>query len=404
MPYLLHSAIPFYNFDEEEHTLANIFRKEIERAFTVGLSTGYTSASSLEELGYLVDANCHALKQINLVLGMYLQEGMPESVYHAAMRLNNTWKSKGIGQIFVPRGIRNHEKVFLFWNENRELSGAVIGSANLSFLVQDARNRTQKEASVFFDQKDLENFTGLKTELESQMEQVLKNSIPIDRAPIALIREENTALKGIDKVEERTGSEVKRYLQNGLSPVYRIPLKVPGAEDRFSSKDREGHSTYVGSNINVCYAKPRINKSTGRYKPRDWYEMQLHVGPEIRRSEGYPQRNHPFFILTDDGYWFKGQTESDDNKQLSAVGNEHILGRWLKGRVAAAGLVHSVDDPWEGDPQRKGVITREMLKEFGSEFLLFGKTEIQAPDENGNILDVWYLSFDPKEVNKNELR
>ncbi|WP_204266667.1 restriction endonuclease PLD domain-containing protein, partial [Escherichia coli] len=37
-------------------------------------------------------------------------------------------------------------------------------------------------------------------------------------------------------------------------------------------------------------------------------------------------------------------TTSDGNKQFSAAGDELILGRWIKGRLAAAGLVTPVND------------------------------------------------------------
>lgn len=47
--------------------------------------------------------------------------------------------------------------------------------------------------------------------------------------------------------------------------------------------------------------------------------------------------------MTDDGYWFKAHTTSDNNKQFSAVGDELIMGRWLKGRLAA-GIVKPVNN------------------------------------------------------------
>ena len=99
---------------------------------------------------------------------------------------------------------------------------------------------------------------------------------------------------------------------------------------------------YTKSNINVCYAAPRSVR-----KSRDWYETQLTVGASIYKMEGYPQRNQPFFVITDDGYWFKAHTTSDNNKQFSAVGDELIMGRWLKGRLVAAGIVKPVNNTAE---------------------------------------------------------
>ena len=103
------------------------------------------------------------------------------------------------------------------------------------------------------------------------------------------------------------------------------------------------------------------------------------------------RKNVPFVVITDDGYTFKCHTTSQNNKQFSAVGDELILGRWLKGRLAAAGLVTLVNDT-SADHDRQGMITKEMLDEYGCDSLLLTKTDCQI-HEDGNTLDVWLLSF-----------
>ena len=115
------------------------------------------------------------------------------------------------------------------------------------------------------------------------------------------------------------------------------------------------------------------------------------VAKEITRQEGYPEKNKPFFVVTDDGYWFKAHTTSDGNKQFSAVGDELIMGRWIKGRLAAAGLVDPVNDT-QADRDRKGMITKDMLDEYGRNSIVFTKTDQKAPDGDKQ-LDVWTLSF-----------
>ena len=126
-------------------------------------------------------------------------------------------------------------------------------------------------------------------------------------------------------------------------------------------------------------------------------ETQLTVAKEITRIEGYPEKNVPFFIITDDGYWFKAHTTSDGNKQFSAVGDELIMGRWLKGRLAAAGLISPVNDT-QLDTERTGMITKEILQEYGCTNLYLKKTGQTALDEEGNALDVWLLSFKPEDM------
>ena len=404
MTKLLHSEIPFYKFSDADLTIANVFCTQLAKATAANISVGYASADSLEEFDRLIHQSDSQLTSLNLVLGMYLQDGMPESIYRMAKKLNSQWQAEGLGQIWIPKGIRSHEKVFLFYDKNpdsqdNKLMSVIIGSSNLSFLVPDARTRTQKETALFLDSEELEDEPALEEELEYQMMQILKNSVSFEDADIRVIREENQALKGVENVNRRTRSETELYLQQGLDPVFKIELKVPQDKDKCDPTKKN----FMGSNVNVCYAKPRNTPSTGHAKHRGWYEMQLHVDSKTRKTPGYPTQGEQFFIVTDDGYWFKAHTESQGNKQLSAVGNEKIMGYWLKGRLAAAGLVKPVDEPRVNDPERKSAITKEMLASYGTDYLLFGKTSVKALDENGKALDVWYLSFDPKEVNSVEL-
>ena len=175
------------------------------------------------------------------------------------------------------------------------------------------------------------------------------------------------------------------FYKNCLPEVsFQLLLKVPANDEKHLDDGKH----FTKSNINVCYAAPR-----SRRKSRDWYETQLTVGADVYKMDGYPKKNIPFFVITDDGYWFKAHTTSDNNKQFSAVGDELIMGRWLKGRLAAAGLVNPVNDT-QLDIDRGGMITKEILDEYGCDRLTFKKTGQTALDEDGIPLDVWLLSFE----------
>lgn len=60
--------------------------------------------------------------------------------------------------------------------------------------------------------------------------------------------------------------------------------------------------------------------------------------------------------------------------------------------MAAAGIVKPVNNT-AADTERLGMITEEMLQEYGCDRLEFKKTGQTAMDEEGNLLDVWMLSF-----------
>ena len=46
------------------------------------------------------------------------------------------------------------------------------------------------------------------------------------------------------------------------------------------------------------------------------------------------------------------------------------------------------------DTDRMGMITKEMLVAYGCDTIVFTKTDQRKEDEDGNILDVWVLSFE----------
>lgn len=175
------------------------------------------------------------------------------------------------------------------------------------------------------------------------------------------------------------------YQAHEVGKPFIISLKVPAYAERFL----DDHRHYTKSNINVCYASPRSSK-----KARNWYETQLHVSSEVRKMEGYPYKGVPFYVVTDDGYGFMAHTTSANNKQFAAVGDELILGKWIKGRLAEEGLVKQIEDTAK-DENRDGMITKEMLDSYGCNAIALQKTDLKIPDptKSRNMYEVWTLKL-----------
>ena len=376
---LLYSNILPLGTDEGQNTIIDTFNEQITLSDRVDIAVGYVSRASLDELELLVEQN--NIKQICLIIGMYFVEGMPEGSYHTALKLNRKWQESGKGEIRIVKAFKYHGKLYTFYKDNLPFS-AILGSANLGVIKPESNNRRQYEiSSIITDQNELTEISRFIDKLKAP--NISSNIADIDGMP--LIHETNTALSGIELVTTVPQSNVDFYKRCSAYASFLLPLKVPSYDERHMDDGKH----FTKSNVNVCYAAPRSKR-----KSRDWYETQLTVAKEITRIEGYPEKNKPFFIITDDGYWFKAHTTSDGNKQFSAVGDELIMGRWLKGRLAAAGLVKPVNDT-QADTDRTGMITKEMLQEYGCENLYLKKTGQTALDETGNPLDVWMLSFEP---------
>lgn len=375
---LLYSNILPLGTTEEQQTIADCFKEQLSKADRVEIAVGYISHASLGELEQLITDS--EVQSICLNIGMYYIEGMPESSYHTAVKLNKKWQDNGVGEIRMVKSFKYHGKVYCFYKDDKPFS-AIIGSANLGVIKLEATNRRQYElASITTEPSEVNEIAMHIEELKSP--NCSANIAEITGMP--LIREVNTSLSGIELVTQVPQSNVDFYRRCMAYVSFLLPLKVPKSDERHMDDNRH----YTKSNINVCYAAPRSKR-----KSRDWYETQLTVGADVYRMEGYPEKNKPFFVVTDDGYWFKAHTTSDNNKQFSAVGDELIMGRWLKGRLAAAGLVVPVNDT-QNDKDRTGMITQEILQEYGCDRLMFKKTGQTAIDEDGTALDVWLLSFE----------
>lgn len=381
---IIYSNIQPIRVRHPEATFDAVFNKLSKDCDRLEIAVGYVSQASLEELRDLVKK--YSIQKVCLNLGMYAIEGIPIRTLGLAKTIDNEWKSQGKGEIRAVKCFKYHGKTYAFY-KNGKVEHVIVGSANLSSIRPDAQTKRQYEIST------LTSDSNLCQEVAEFIEKLKdpKFSDNINNINFKTVLDVNKDLEGDDNAQKMPSQDYRIYKRHVVGPEFLLPLKVPSEAKKFE----DGRKNYTKSNINVCYAAPR---SAG--KPRDWYEIQFTVPSEIREIPGYPERGEPFFVITDDGYLFKVHTTSDNNKQFSAYGDELTLGRWLKGRFVAAGLVQPVPDTQadaEGD--RKGMITQEMLDQYGCTSLSLQKTSRKYPDENddGRELDLWLLSFKMKE-------
>lgn len=372
--------------EDGQQSIIDCIHEQFEKADQVELAVGYISKASLVELNDMVER--YSIQKICLNIGMYFIEGMPESSYRTALDINAEWNRKGIGEIRLVKSFKYHGKTYCFYKDGTIFS-SIIGSANLGVIKLEASNRRQFETAVLVDSDEECSQANC---LVQRLKQPICSENISEIAGMTLIHEENTSLNNIENVDKIPMSEVSLYQECLTEICFVLPLKVP----KYAERHLDDGKHFTKSNLNVCYAAPRSAR-----KARDWYETQLTVSKDITRAEGYPEKNKPFFVATDDGYWFKVHTTSDGNKQFSAVGNELIMGRWIKGRLAAAGLVSPVNDT-RGDTDRTGMITQEMLEAYGCNQLVLTKTTKKALDENGNELDVWLFSFESSDIDEEQ--
>ena len=387
---ILYSQILPMNVPAGQSTIIESLKKDLAQSTEVDIAVGYVSGASLTELGNLVRQS--DIRHISLILGMYYHEGMPEGCYRIACELHKEWSDRGIGEVRLVLPMKYHGKTYVFYKDGAPFS-AVIGSSNLSVLKPDASTLRQYELSYRIE--NTEDVMALSEHCVS-----LKRgncSAPIDTVTdMTIIPGHNVALDNIVGVERLTPDQSADYRKAATEYSFPLPLKVPAE----SEKLLEGRQYFTKSNINVCYS-PDTRNTKRPPKARNWYECQLTVASTIYSRPGYPSQNVPFYLITDDGYKFLAHTTSQNNKQFAAVGDESIMGRWLKGRLVVAGLVTPVNNTLE-DTEHIGMITKEILKKYGRDVLIFRKTDLQETISDGSKVDVWLISFEASDETERE--
>lgn len=377
---LLYSSVPPLKACPGQETINEAFHRLAHMSDEISIAVGYISLLSLKELDEVVREN--NISRVTLTVGMYGKEGMPEQSYHKAKAYNRKWQENGISEIRLVRSFAFHGKLYYFSKRNQPIA-VINGSANLGVIKLEATNLRQYEvASLIEDQTEILNTKQLVDRINT--DPISSNIDEVEG--LQLIREKNCDLGKSDLAEPVTSDDLDVYRKHQTDLSFLLPLKVPTEAERIAGEGSK--DSCMKSNINVCYARPRSSR-----KSRDWYEIQFTVDKSITTQPGYPQKNVPFIAITDDGYKFKAHTTSDGNKQFNAVGDELLLGRWLKGRLVAAGLVKPVNDTMK-DVTREGMITREMLDEYGCHNLRLTKTDKTMEDPEDGSLDVWTLFFE----------
>lgn len=373
---LLYSNILPLRLEESHQSFIEYFKEASANSDSLEIAVGYVSKASLIELQKVVEENW--IGNVCLNIGMYYLEGMPEGTYHAAVSLNESWRRAGIGEVRIVKAFKYHGKLYTFYKEGCPVAG-IIGSNNLGSIKLEASNLRQYEISAV-------------TEIPEEIEEVSKIirklkqpncSANIQEVTVPLVREVNTALVDQEYVTRITSDEVSVYQSKITDISFEIPLKVPINHD-----DPEMR----GSNINVCYASGR---------KRVWWEIEMVVSKKIRDLPGYPEYQIPFMAVTDDGWKFKVWTCGQNNKNLYSKDDLKIMGRWIKGRIVASGLVDPINQV-EADVAYKGMITGEILEKYGRNSITLTKTTEKTFAEDGSEMEVWMLSFLPNNADLQE--
>lgn len=343
---LLYPKIPPLIYDNEDFSEA--FEKLLLSSNKIKIASGYISEESLMELKSILDFyNLENKKKFcDLVIGMHYREGFTRPQYEVARSLGLFLNEYELGAVRLCTAFKFHGKVFSFYDGDAPLA-TIMGSSNLSNMIE---TRQWEVDYTFTDPEVLKELGRMHDDLVAK---ATKNILELP-APEKFL-ENQELLQGRTGVEKLIISDLESYQEWKSGPSFEILLK---AEPK--------------SNLNAYFGKGRL-AANGAIRPRPWYEVEIIVPVNITRQKEYPRSGTVFNAVTDDGWKFKCRISGQNDKNFRSEDDLKTLGRWIKGRLEAAGMLQV------GQP-----ITEEMLKKYGRNTLTLSQT--RDPE-------IWLLDF-----------
>jgi hypothetical protein len=268
---------------------------------------------------------------------MAFYEGLTQKKLDAVTVLNKKLKEFENGSgVYVTNGRRYHGKVYYFYDEN--IKSVYVGSSNFSSSGTKGNIECTIPISLDEEKKNVINFID---DLYSPT-----YSITIDHVEITVPGKKKIVIASIQDYWSSLKTYNPESIDVSILSSFEFPLK------RVAEKEK--------SNLNVYFGKGRLNRSTGKIKPRPWYEIELIANNELNSQLYYPKGD--FLAYTDDGLIIPMRTQGDYYKNIRSKKSLQIFGIWLKGKLEKSGALKKYEP-----------VTLETLEEYGNDKLTFYK-------------------------------
>lgn len=333
----------------ESNTYHEEFTRLLESSDKLKIASGYISADALIDLKSIIEAN--GGPHIELNIGMHFFEGLTKQQEEAVEELDAVLRDNNLGGVFFVVTFPFHGKLISF-SKNAANIGALIGSSNLTNIVENKTNR-QYEVDYLLKDSDAVEIDDFITKLNSVSTRAYSD------LDIKIVESSNSLLDEQYGVEKAPASELADL---EFEKVFEIPLKADGASR---------------SNLNTFNGRGRENQQNF-VMPRSWYEVELIVPKSITSLPGYPQSDKGgdggvINVITDDGWEFTCKISGQNSKNLRSQKDLKILGKWLKGRLENDGALKTGE-----------LVSDVTLEKYGRDTFTLAKIKDS---------DKWYLDF-----------
>lgn len=300
---------------------------------SIRIATGYIGYQEVRRYRQQIETIVSNGGNVQLIHGMAGKEGMPKRVYEELSALDSELKVSSTNSRVYVHTTRYHGKLYI--GDCGLAPRVFVGSSNFSSSGLSLNTELNIELTDPTSMTDAQAF----------FQRLLANSYPLDRIDLPSRTEAEDA-----KAKAKT--------------VVFDPSKL-----RLGDRCSLAINVTQGSNLNLFQSAGRLNRNTGVYKPRPFYEVELTILKDDREAiqAQLPDQleKAEFTAITDLGtsfeVVFKRKTSSkEDPRTLKQTGLDFmssprdLLGEYIKGKLTSSGLLSF------GQP-----VTEEILEDYG---------------------------------------
>ena len=310
--------------NQPNRTMEDAIRERFDDEHNLDIASGYFGIKTLEKFRDPLLAKAKKGCTVRLLNGLAAWEGLSQGQQIELGNMDTELRSiSSQNGVFFCSTRRYHGKIYSFHDHNQRRT--FIGSSNFS----PTGLNSNLEANFYSE--DL----SFNSEIEQFLEFLFSDATPYKTADLFVKGISNTSRKQIAQTVELIEEPPENIETMPIS--FKIPIRI-----------------HEKSSINVTFGAGRLNRRTGVYKPRPYYEAELTMPKEMFQSscdiasyiDTKKLLKSEFKARTDSGKCFgvnfspknKGQNLEESGGDFMSSTRE-LLGQYIKDKLIDAGCM-----------------------------------------------------------------
>jgi hypothetical protein len=353
--------------ESDTDSFGNFLLESLKKSNSIKIASGYVGIDAFKKTEGLLRNIVETGGAVTLIFGLGKWEGISPKL-EPLLRIFHDYVHKLNSQsgVYFCQKDKYHGKIYIFQNSTHKW--VTVGSSNFSPTGFGEWNEANVKLS---DEQTLK-------EVEEYFHRLLsENAKPINLLTFPSRKKEKTTNQILEKIT--TPSDFRN-----LPIAFKLQIRITS-----------------GAHVNLFASRGRINRKTGIYTKRPWYEVEIGILiSDVKKNLTtiLPNKLAPYHLTLVDEFGnifnanFKRKTtDKNDFRTMHNLGADFMTGKgekgdrgkngrkqlgfFIKDRLIDAGLLRYGE-----------VITEDILDMYGNHFLEFRR----VPEKN----DYFYITFD----------